>query len=198
MLEYLGVEGKKAFDVALAAGHDLQSNNAEDISKTVWAIRDILPDNHPLKASDINYFRCGRSHFGMLIKPDTIIDTDTQKFVLPDGNYARVEGEIIDFKFSEAEFLKTSLEKNGPVLAKIICGNAGRFVLITGIDYKEFSIPESLKRLPIFNMLFPDGVPAYAINAISYWDKNRGEVIEDFKQEFSRKVVSYAGFDITH
>ena len=201
MLEYLGITGKQAAHVAISAGHDLKSDEAEDISRTVWAVRDILPECHPLKNLDINHFHCGKSCFGILIKIDKIIDTNKKSILLPDGNCARMEGDVLDFNFSESEFLKTSFEKSRPVLAKLtggIYGNEGHIVVITGIEWEKFSIPEPLKMFPkeLINAFFPNGIPTYIINKIRYWDVNRGEVTEDFVQSFATKVISYAGFDI--
>lgn len=201
MLEYLGIKGKQAAHVAISAGHNLTSDNAEDISRTVWAVKDILPEGHPLKNLDIHYFYCGQSYFGMLIKPDTILNENDENLILPNGNRARMGGEMVNAHFSESEFLRTSLEKGRPVLAKLtggVYGNVGHIVVITGIDWKNFSMPQQLSMLPkeLVNIYFPDGIPAYTINKIRYWDSNRGEVIEDFTQSFANKVASYAGFDI--
>ena len=108
-----------------------------------------------------------------------------------------MEGLLIDRHFSESKFLKTSLEKGRPVLAKLtggIYGNEGHIVVITGIDYKALSIPMLPENL--LKIFFPDGVPEYTINKIRYWDSNQGEVIEDFPKSFANKVASYSGFDV--
>lgn len=211
MLECLGVRGKQAGHVALTAGHGLGSDNTEDMSVTAWAIKKLLPNSHPLKNAEVyNLCRKTLSGFdgffagcsGILSKIVKIIDTNTEKSTLPNGQYARVEGIGCDFNFSELEFLKHCLSRNEPVLARIEESGQSRIVLITGVDYKKVkdleTYSEWLELLSYKNMniylrsQIDDISESYVIDRVRYWSDDRGEVEESYEKVFSKKARSYS------